>query len=407
MNILLINHYAGSPKMGMEFRPYYLAERWVKDGHNVTILAANNSHLRKIDKELSTKIEEQEIDNINYIWVKTPKYSGNGISRVINIFTFIFRLFANLNYFAKKINPDVVIASSTYPIDNYFARKIANKTNAKHVYEVHDLWPLSPMELGNMSKYHPFIYLMQKGENFAYKKCDLVISMLPNTKEHMKEHGLDLNKWHYIPNGIVLNDWESPDKIPENHLTLLNKLKDDGKFIVGYTGGHAISNALHTLISAAKILKENSNIAFVFVGDGVEKDNLIKQAKGLDNIFFSDPVPKKTIPNLLEKFDTLCFGTNKSKIYKYGISMNKMMDYLMAAKPIVQYIDTINTAVEESGGGITVPTESPKLLAEAIIKISNLPLYNRNEMGIKGKEYILKNNEYDVLAKKFIKYISN
>ena len=46
MNILLLNHYAGTPALGMEFRPYYLAREWVRLGHRVQILAASYSHVR-------------------------------------------------------------------------------------------------------------------------------------------------------------------------------------------------------------------------------------------------------------------------------------------------------------------------------------------------------------------------
>ncbi len=400
MNILLINHYAGSPEMGMEFRPYYFAKEWIKNGHNVSILAADNSHLRKTKISINKSFEEKTIDKIKYIWVKTPKYNGNGISRVFNIFSFVIKSYFKSRYIAKRVNPDLVIASSTYTIDNYIAKKIAKISKAKHVYEVHDLWPLSPMELGNMSKYNTFILIMQHGENYAYKHADLVVSMLPNTKEHMKNHGLNLKKWNYIPNGIVLEDWETPEDIPENINNLFEKLKN--KFIVGYTGGHAISNALHTIIEAAKILQDKNDIVFVFIGDGVEKQNLIEKAKGLENVFFNKSIPKKSIPKVLEKMDLLCFGTNKSKLYKYGISMNKMMDYMMAEKPILQYIDTEYDIIEKSQSGISIETENPQLLAEKILKIKNMSKTERITMGRNGKEYVINNHDYKKLSNKFI-----
>lgn len=405
MNILLVNHYAGSPQMGMEFRPYYFAKEWIKLGHNVTILAANNSHLRKRNISIAKSFTEEIIDEIKYIWVKTPKYKGNGISRVINIFSFVLKSYFKSRYLAKKTNPDVVIASSTYTIDNYFARKIAKINKALHVYEVHDLWPLSPMELGNMSKYHPFIMIMQHGENFAYKNCDIVVSMLPNTKEHMANHGLDLKKWNYIPNGIVIEDWKCPEKLPEKLKVLLDELKVKNKFIVGYTGGHAISNSLNTIIDAAILLKDCEDIVFVFIGDGVEKESLIKNAQNLKNVIFYNSISKKAIPNALKEMDLLCFGTNKSKLYKYGISMNKMMDYMMAAKPILQYIDTEYDIIQKAKAGITIETENPTLLAEMIKKFKNMPSAERNDLGKNGKDFVIKNHNYEVLAEKFIECI--
>ncbi|MFQ3579822.1 MAG: glycosyltransferase, partial [Bacteroidales bacterium] len=274
MRILLINHYAGSPEMGMEFRPYYFAKQWVDAGHDVFILAADNSHLRKKKIKINKSFEKQDIDGIKYFWIKTPEYNGNGVSRVLNIFSFVFKSYLNSKRLVREINPDIVIASSTYPIDNYIARRIAKLSGAKHIYEVHDLWPLSPMELGKMSKYHPFIMIMQHGENFAYKHCDAVISMLPNTKEHMQNHGLDLKKWHYVPNGINPEEWENPSDIPDMHKSILENLKRENKTIIGYAGGHAISNALDTLIEAADILKENEKIYFMQTGKVYETEEV-------------------------------------------------------------------------------------------------------------------------------------
>lgn len=403
MNILLINHYAGSPDMGMEFRPYYFAREWIKAGHNVSILAADNSHLRKRKVIIEKSFKEELVDGIKYIWIKTPEYNGNGISRVLNIFSFVRQTYFNANKLAKQLKPDVVIASSTYPSDNYTARKIAKICKAKHIYEVHDLWPLSPMELGNMSKYHPFIMLMQHGENYAYRHCDAVVSMLPNTKEHMQQHGLDLNKWHYIPNGIVIDDWNNPEPIPQEYDRLFADLKKKGKFIIGYTGGHAVSNALETLIDAATLLKDDDKISFILVGDGVEKSKLIEKAVGLENVIFLNPVSKKAMPTLLIKMDAVCFGANKSKLYKYGISMNKMMDYMMAEKPVIQYIDTEYDIIQKAEAGFSVEAQNPLLLAECIKKTSNLSEENKLKYGRKGKAFILQNHDYSKLSKDFLK----
>lgn len=101
-------------------------------------------------------------------------------------------------------------------MDIWIAKRLAKKANAKLVFELHDLWPLSPIELGGMSPKHPFIQLCQLAENAAYKHADVVISMLPKIQEHTKAHGLDLNKLHIIPNGVVIKDWI-------NQLTPLNR----------------------------------------------------------------------------------------------------------------------------------------------------------------------------------------
>lgn len=400
MNILLINHYAGSPQMGMEYRPYYLAKEWIKRGHNVTILLANQSHIRQYNPELPHDFFEENIDGIKYIWVKTPKYAGNGIARVKNIFAFSLKIYRKAKYLATLIKPNVVIASSTYPSDNYAAHKIAKIAKAKHAFEVHDLWPLSPMELGNMSKYHPFIMAMQHGENFAYKHTDLLISMLPKTKEHMQQRGLDLKKWHHIPNGINVEEWKNAQPLDSE---IDNKLKElKGKLIIGYAGGHAISNSLDTTIEAARILSENPKYVFVFVGAGVEKNRLIKQAENLKNIYFFDSIPKNQIPNLLKKMNYLILAWKKENLYRFGISPNKIFDYMMAEKPIIQAIEAGNDMIKEAECGISVEPENPQAIVQAIEILNQKSQDELSKMGQNGKTYVLKNHDYSKLAQKML-----
>ena len=164
MNILVINHYAGAPSLGMEYRHYYLAREWQRSGHKVLIVTASYTHLRSKQFHLNKKVEKINVEGVCYIVIKTPAYEGNNYKRILNILTFVFRLKRNWGKIAKEFKPEIVITSSTYCFDIYSSRKIALLSGAKLVFEVHDLWPLSPMELGKISKWHPYINLMQRAE---------------------------------------------------------------------------------------------------------------------------------------------------------------------------------------------------------------------------------------------------
>ena len=401
MNIFLINHYAGSPEMGMEYRPYYLAKEWINLGHNVTILVANNSHIRQYNPELNSDIIEEDIDGIKYIWVNTPKYEGNGIGRIKNMFAFIKKTMYKASYFANKYKPDVVIASSTYPSDNYVAKKISKLSGAKYFYEVHDLWPLSPIELGGMSKLHPFTVAMQHAESFAYRKADAVISMLPKTQEHMKSHGLDLKKWHYIPNGVILDEWNNKAKLNDKTLQQISEIKSRFDKIVAYTGTLGLANALDSLILSAEIVKD---VAIIIVGKGPEKENLQKLIadKNLQNVFILESINKQEIPSLLQMFDILYIGLQYQSLFRFGISPNKLIDYMMAAKPIIQAIDAGNNVVKEVGCGIDIEPENPHAIANAITELMNKPKEELEKMGQNGHDFVLKNHDYSILAKKFV-----
>jgi len=316
--------------------------------------------------------------------------------------SFILQLFLHLNYIVKRYTPNVVIASSTYPLDIFPAYLIAKKTNARLIFEVHDLWPLTPIELGGYSKYHPFIMIMQLAENFAYRKSDYVVSLLPKAYEYMKNHGLAPHKFVHIPNGISLEEWEeSNEEIPEEHRKLIEKLKMEGKFIVGYAGAHGLANALDILIDSAQLLR-NEPIAVVLVGDGPEKEKLKEKVSRfkLDNVFFLSSVSKLSIPKLLSMMDALYIGCRKEPLYRFGVSPNKLMDYMMAGKPIIHSITAGNDLVQDAQCGISVPAEDSYQIALAIKKLMSMSEEERELMGNRGKEYVRRYHTYTVLAEK-------
>ena len=231
---------------------------------------------------------------------------------------------------------------------------IAKKSNAKYIFEVHELWPLSPVKLGGIPKYHPFVTLMQHGENFAYENACKVISMVPKTKDHMKSHGLDLKKWHYIPNRIAVNGWGKDIVVEIPYKELFDQLKAENKFIIVYLGGHSVSNALVYIIEASNKLKNDNNIVFVLVGNGTEKENFKS---------FS----KNKIPQFLEQCDALILSWHKSPLYQYGISPNKIFDYMSSGIPVIgSKFPLWKTIVDGNKCGLTV---NPNDISIAIKKL--------------------------------------
>ena len=402
MNILLINHYAGSPYHGMEYRPYHFANEWIRIGHTVTIIASSFSHLRFAQPRCETPITIENINGIQYIWLKTPEYRGNSFRRILNMLSFAAQL--RIRTFPIE-KPDVVIDSSTYPLTIFGANKIARKYGAKLIFEVHDLWPLSPMELGGFSKWHPFIMVMQRAENYAYKNAHRVVSLLPKAKEYMISHGMPSDKFVYIPNGIDVSAWQLPDPLPEEHRRVLEKLKRNGKFIVGYAGAHGIANALQYFIKAAEMLKEQDKIHFLLLGQGPEKESLqvLAQEKKLKNIRFLPAITRTSIPTLLAAMDVLYIGWKCQPLYRFGISPNKLMDYMMAKKPVIHAIEAGNDLVAESGCGISVVPEDPKAIADAVLHLFEMSQEKRDAMGQKGHDYVKTHHDYSVLAQKFLK----
>ena len=410
MNIILINHYAGSNRHGMEYRPYFMAKRWVQAGHQVTIVAASFSHLRGLNPDMQGKSTMEEmIDGVRYFWIRCPEYKGNGMGRIRNMLTFLAGLYRYQKQITAQGKPDAVIASSTYPLDIYPAHQIAKKNGAKLIYEVHDLWPLSPMELGGMSAKHPYIMLMQAAENYCYKHSDAVVSILPCAKEHMVEHGMAPEKFVCIPNGIVKEDWEAPidpEKAP--YRELLQEFHKQGYFLIGYTGAHGIANALDSFIEAGGMLKDKK-IKLILVGQGPERDRLMQKVVDLglrNTVELLSAVKRSDVPALLSEMDALYVGLQRQPLFRFGVSPNKLMDYMMAAKPVIFAIEAGNDMVKDAGCGVSIPPEDSKAIAGAAIELASTPPEKLAEMGKRGQKYILENHEYQILSDRFLEVLS-
>ena len=409
MNILYLNHYAGSPRHGMEYRPYYLAREWVQAGHAVRMLAADFSHVRTRQPDQAGTRHHELIDGIDYHWYPTPVYAGNGLGRVKNIWRFLRQVWREADRIVREFRPDIVIASSTYPMDIWVAHRIVKLArqqglDCRLVFEVHDLWPLSPIELGGMSSAHPFIRLCQTAENYAYRHADVVVSMLPKVAGHMQDHGLDLRKLHIVPNGITLDEWQgNPPPLREDVAQHMRACKQAGLQLVGYAGSHGTPNALDVMLQAAALLRD-APLAFVLVGDGHEKAALQAQAQqlGLQNVAFFDPIPKAQIPSFLAVTDIAYIGWQHVSIYRFGIAPNKLMDYMMARCVVLHSVEAGNDPVAEAGCGITVPPADPAAIADGLRQLAALDAGARARMGDAGRQFVLEHHTYPVLARRFL-----
>ena len=409
MNILYLNHYAGSPRHGMEYRPYYLAREWVQAGHAVRMLAADFSHVRARQPDQAGTRHHELIDGIDYHWYPTPAYAGNGLGRVQNIWRFLRQVWREAGRIVREFRPDIVIASSTYPMDIWVAHRIVKLArqqglDCRLVFEVHDLWPLSPIELGGMSSAHPFIRLCQTAENYAYRHADVVVSMLPKVAGHMQDHGLDLRKLHIVPNGITLDEWQgNPPPLREDVAQHMRACKQAGLQLVGYAGSHGTPNALDVMLQAAALLRD-APLAFVLVGDGHEKAALQAQAQqlGLQNVAFFDPIPKAQIPSFLAAADIAYIGWQRVSIYRFGIAPNKLMDYMMARCVVLHSVEAGNDPVAEAGCGITVPPADPAAIADGLRQLAALDAGARARMGDAGRQFVLEHHTYPVLARRFL-----
>ncbi|MDF2568196.1 MAG: WblI protein, partial [Oscillospiraceae bacterium] len=279
------------------------------------------------------------------------------------------------------------------------AKAIAQKSRAKTAYEIHDIWPLSIMELYGFGEKNPIIKIIQKAEHFAYQNSDVVISILPDADKHIKELGYENINYVKIPNGVVLDS--EREMIPQVQHELLDGYRKQDKFIVMYLGGFATANALEDLLDCSLLLPENAQI--VMVGDGVLKKDFEQRIKDNEyqNITILPSVKKREVQDILSYADCLYIGAKECSLYRYGVGMNKIFDYMLAKKPIIYGVKASNDPIKDADCGITIQPESSSEIAKAICDLMDLSKERLDQMGENGYNYVVKNHDYKVLAEKF------
>jgi glycosyltransferase involved in cell wall biosynthesis len=397
--VWIFNHYAVTPDMGDGTRHYDLAEQMTKNGCKVTIFASSFNHKKRSDILKKWELKKStSINGVDFIWLKTVHYRDNGIARALNMLSYaIMAFFAGL----FRSSPDTIIASSVHPLAWLTGYALSRIKRASFIAEVRDLWPQTLIDMGAMSENGMPARVLRGIERFVYKRADKIITLLPGAYSYIEGMGVDASKIVYIPNGVNIERYDkayASGDVAEEVRHILDEHK--GRFKAVYLGAHGEANGLEVVIDAARILLDEGykDIDVLLVGDGPEKRRLIEYAckVGANNVYFYPPISKGQVPYLLKGIDLCLFNLKDNDVFKYGISPNKMFDYLCAAKPIVFACRAFNDIVAQAQAGISVPPEQPELLAQAVIKLYNIPEQQRREMGVNGRRYA---EEYHDIAK--------
>jgi glycosyltransferase involved in cell wall biosynthesis len=396
--IWIINHYAGSRVHGMEYRHYSLARQFKDMGLRPVILCAAFHHLMTTLPESRTG----DVDGIPYVWVRTCRYKSNNVRRVVNMLEFSLRL--ALKSTRRLPRPDVVIASSPHPFVAWNGYRLARKYGATFIFEVRDLWPLTLEEVGGHSRGHPFVRAMARAQRLGYERCDHTVSLLGGAKRYMVAHGLAEEKFVHIPNGVDLSQTNADfEVLPPEHQEVIRALRRSNKRIVLYAGQHGVVNALGNVVEAAALLEDGPPIHFLLVGQGPQKGALSERvrARGLDNVAMLPPVAKSQMPALTRAADLGYIGLQKKDLFRYGVSPNKLFEYMAAGLPVVFAIDTAFDEVSQAGCGFSIPAEDAEALAATLRQIAQMPAEELAAMGRRGYDYVRQTHTYDVLARQY------
>lgn len=393
MRILFISQYAGAPEMGMVLRNYNWATELIRLGHDCKIIAASYSHYRKKNINIKgEKFKEEKIDGITYYWINTGTYNAkNNILRVLAILQFqigLRKLLANL-----QNDYEVVVVSSPHPFQIYLGHKFSKKCNAKLIFDIRDLWPLTLQKIGKLSAYHPLIIALKYAEKYALRNSDLVTAVPQNSKKYLVSKGMIPSKFLHIGNSLNLNSFGKSLPLEKMIQKNLVELKNQGSTLVGYCGSLGLANAMHVPINAISKTKD-VRINLVIIGNGTKEDELKLLAKDLniqERVHFFDFLPHNQVASFLSLMDASYAGGLKSTLYEYGASLTKINDYMASEKPIIYAVGDPNSSIEKSGCGIFCKAEDIDQIAIAMDKIAKMNNSELQVMGERGRTWLLKN----------------
>lgn len=375
--IWLVNPAAMPPKYEVRIQTLKRAQYLTEAGHDVTIISGSYLHNTSINLITDNrKFFEAEYDGIKFIHIKTNNYSGNGIMRFYNLFSFNLRLFFLSKKFAK---PDIIAQVASVPFD-VFLHYVAKRVKAKNIVDVVDLWPESFVQYGLISKRNPLTKLAYRAEKWLYERADEIVFSMEGGKEYIIEKGwdidsggkIDLNKVHYINNGVDLYDFNENKEL---YKIDDSDLENDSFFKVVYIGSIRLANNIKLLIDAAELLRHHNNIRFLIYGDGDDRSYLEDYCKSikLDNVIFKQKwIELKYVPYVLSKSSLNILNYKQSKILKYGGSQSKSFQYMASGKPICCNIKMGYCPITKYNIGIAKDFKSASEYSEAILSFAEM-----------------------------------
>lgn len=392
-----ISKYASPPIYGVGARLFYIAREFCDLDFDVMLISSDSNHLA-LYPDSNQIYNEEHYDDLLHVWIKTRKYKKNAsVQRILSWLDFEYKLF-RLDR-KKYTKPDIVIVSSLSLLTILYGIFLKKRYHCKLIFEIRDIHPLTLIEEFGISKWNPLIIMLGFLEKIGYKKADLIVGTMPNLKAHVRKILGHEKEVFHSPLGIH-EIWSSPVQKNDEIDSLF---PPKGKFIVGYAGSMGVSNALNPFIEAIESMSGTPDLHFVIVGSGDMKKQITERVSGLSNVTIGPKISQKDIPYFLSKCDLLYLSVHDSKVWKYGQSLNKLIDYMMAGKPVLASYSGYPSMLNEAQAGFFVPTGAVETIVENILIFKNMAPEERNVYGIRGRKWIQENNSYKTITIRYQK----
>lgn len=408
--VWIANHYASPPDEPAGTRHFELARVLVHRGVAVTIFAAGFGHKSGREQRLAPGrlYRTQVVDGVRFVWLWTLPYRGNTWRRQANMLSYLATFLVVQTRFAA---PDVIVGSTVHPFAALGAWLVARARRARFLFEILDLWPQTLVDLGALRDGSPGERLLRALEAFLVRRASAVITVLPGMRDYLRERGLPCDHVVYVPNGANLETFGAAAVIPHADepeavarcADEVRRLRADGRFVIGYVGAFGRVNRVDVIIEAAAIAEARASgrVGVVLIGDGPERRDLERRAAGNPAVALGPAIPKAFVPSVLRSLDAAVVHTTLTPVYRYGISFNKVFEYMAAERPVVFACRSAYDPVAVCGAGLTVPPDDPGSLAAAFIELAGASSAARVAMGSAGRAYVAREHDIETLGDRY------
>ena len=382
-------------------RSYHLMREVCRLGHCVTVFFSNSADQKQTDgKEGDYPV--YDLNGFKIYWIRTIKYySADSFRRVLSWLHFEWRLL----WIPKKTipRPDVIIVSSLSLLTVLTGLWWRFRFKCRLVFEVRDIWPLTITEEG-YSRFNPGVFLLQIVEALGYRYSDAIVGTMPRLDLHVYQILGYWKKVYCIPMGISPEKVDNSEPLPSEFESMYIP---KGGFIVGYAGSIGRHNELNLFFECAASMQSRSDVYFVVVGQGDLCQKYKNEYAHLSNIRFAPYVKNTMVQSVLRKFDVVFFATSKSRVWLFGQSLNKVIDYMLSGRPIIAVYSGHPSMIDESKCGVFVAHEGALALRQAIEKMTRMKRDDLEAMGAMGRQWLLDNRGYRKLGKDYLNIIQD
>lgn len=393
-----VSKYVTLPQSGDPLgRGYALMREIAQQGHDsVIVMSDSMGKLNAPKAELAYSIES--VDGMTLAWVRTIKYTSSKSLRRIASWLDFERALLRLPT-SQLPAPDVVVVScpSLLTILNGF--RLRRKLRCRLVFEVRDIWPLTITEEGGYSERNLIVRALAAIEKAAYERSDVIVGTMPNLGLHVENVTGVAKPTYCVPMGIDSAAYRESAKLPQVYV---EKHIPKDQFTVVYAGSIGIANALDPLFACAESMRDVAGVHFLVVGEGELLEQYERDYGHLPNVTFAPRVPKGQVHDLLTRCDLLYLSVHKSRVWDYGLSHNKLIDYMASGRPIVASYSGRPSMINEADCGTFVPAGDPAALQAEVERYRAMSPADRAEVGARGRDWLLANRDYRRLASEYL-----